>query len=84
MFVCWGNICRSPMAQVVAEAHAAREGLTGITFGMAGVSAEWDALPPAEKQSYESRARKDVANYRAALAKYVASEAPVSRDAASL
>ncbi|WP_377106494.1 low molecular weight protein-tyrosine-phosphatase [Propionicimonas sp. T2.31MG-18] len=40
MFVCWGNICRSPMAQVVAEAHAAREGLTGITFGSAGVSAE--------------------------------------------
>lgn len=40
VFVCWGNICRSPMAQVVATARAAREGLHGITFASAGVSAE--------------------------------------------
>jgi protein-tyrosine phosphatase len=40
VFVCWGNICRSPMAQVVATARAAHEGLHGITFGSAGVSAE--------------------------------------------
>jgi protein-tyrosine phosphatase len=40
VFVCWGNICRSPMAQVVATARAEREGLRGITFGSAGVSAE--------------------------------------------
>ncbi len=40
MFVCWGNICRSPMAQVVAAAHAAHEGVRGITFASAGVSAE--------------------------------------------
>ncbi len=39
-FVCWGNICRSPMAEVVAREHAAREGLHGITFRSAGVSAE--------------------------------------------
>jgi len=40
VFVCWGNICRSPMAEVVATARAAREGLHGITFASAGVSAE--------------------------------------------
>ena len=40
LFVCWGNICRSPMAKVVAEAYAAREGLTGVRFTSAGVSAE--------------------------------------------
>lgn len=40
MFVCWGNICRSPMAKVVADAYAASEGLTGVTFTSAGVSAE--------------------------------------------
>ncbi len=40
LFICWGNICRSPMAKVVADAHAAREGLTGVTFTSAGVSAE--------------------------------------------
>ncbi len=39
-FVCWGNICRSPMAEVVAREHAEREGLRGVTFSSAGVSAE--------------------------------------------
>lgn len=39
-FVCWGNICRSPMAEVVARERAAREGLRGVTFSSAGVSAE--------------------------------------------
>ncbi|MGV8907363.1 MAG: low molecular weight protein-tyrosine-phosphatase [Propionicimonas sp.] len=39
-FVCWGNICRSPMAEVVARAHAAKAGLSGVTFSSAGVSAE--------------------------------------------
>lgn len=39
-FVCWGNICRSPMAEVVARAHAARQGIKGVTFSSAGVSAE--------------------------------------------
>ena len=40
LFVCWGNICRSPMAEVVAREQAAREGLRGVTFHSAGVSAE--------------------------------------------
>jgi len=40
LFVCWGNICRSPMATVIAEAFAARDGLTGVRFASAGVSAE--------------------------------------------
>ena len=39
-FVCWGNICRSPMAEVVARAHAEKAGLDGVTFSSAGVSAE--------------------------------------------
>lgn len=39
-FVCWGNICRSPMAEVVARAHAEKVGLHGVTFSSAGVSAE--------------------------------------------
>ena len=45
LFVCWGNICRSPMAEVVAREHAAREGLRGITFHSAGVSAEEAGSP---------------------------------------
>ena len=39
-FVCWGNICRSPMAEVVSTSHAARQGLRGVSFSSAGVSAE--------------------------------------------
>jgi protein-tyrosine phosphatase len=40
LFICWGNICRSPMAAVVAQAYAQRDGLTAVRFTSAGVSAE--------------------------------------------
>lgn len=40
MFVCWGNICRSPMAEMVAHAWAIREDVHGVTFTSSGVSAE--------------------------------------------
>jgi protein-tyrosine phosphatase len=40
IFVCWGNICRSPMAERVAEREATDAGLTGVTFRSAGTSAE--------------------------------------------
>jgi protein-tyrosine phosphatase len=51
IFVCWGNICRSPMAERVAERRAADVGLTGVVFTSAGTSAEeWD-------EPMDSRAR---------------------------
>lgn len=40
VFVCWGNICRSPMAERVAEKAAADAGLTGIEFTSAATSSE--------------------------------------------
>ncbi len=40
MFVCWGNICRSPMAEMIARAWAIREDVHGVTFTSSGVSAE--------------------------------------------
>lgn len=40
VFLCWGNICRSPMAERVAQVWANREGLTGVTFTSAGTSSE--------------------------------------------
>ncbi|MFT4215879.1 MAG: low molecular weight protein-tyrosine-phosphatase [Micropruina sp.] len=40
VFVCWGNICRSPMAERVARGWAEREGLTGVRFTSAGTSSE--------------------------------------------
>ncbi len=41
VFLCWGNICRSPMAERVARMHAAgEEGLAGVRFSSAGTSSE--------------------------------------------
>lgn len=40
VFVCWGNICRSPMAERVARGWAEREGLDGVRFTSAGTSSE--------------------------------------------
>ena len=40
VFVCWGNICRSPMAERVARGWAEREGLRDVTFTSSGVSSE--------------------------------------------
>lgn len=40
VFVCWGNICRSPMAERVARGRAAEAGLDAVEFTSAGVSTE--------------------------------------------
>lgn len=40
VFVCWGNICRSPIAERVAERRAADAGLTGVEFTSAATSTE--------------------------------------------
>ena len=62
VFVCWGNICRSPMAERVAEKMAADQGLTGVEFTSAGVSDEEHGGP------MDSRARQwlDEHGYRSA------------------
>lgn len=39
LFVCWGNICRSPMAEQVARAAAAEQGVAA-DFDSAGTSTE--------------------------------------------
>src|SRR4029453_16415685 len=40
VFVCLGNICRSPIAERVAEAAAAAAGITGVEFSTAGTISE--------------------------------------------
>lgn len=40
VFVCWGNICRSPMTERVADGRAAEAGLGDVEFTSAGVSTE--------------------------------------------
>ena len=52
IFVCWGNICRSPMAERIAQGRAEREHLSGVEFSSAGVSSEELGNP------IDARARK--------------------------
>lgn len=40
VFVCWGNICRSPIAERVAIRHAAEAGLSEVEFTSAATSTE--------------------------------------------
>jgi protein-tyrosine phosphatase len=40
VFVCWGNICRSPMAERVAERAAAEAGVNRVEFSSAATSTE--------------------------------------------
>ena len=49
VFVCWGNICRSPMAERVAERMAADQGLTGVEFTSAATSREELGAPIDER-----------------------------------
>jgi len=45
IFVCTGNICRSPMAERIAEKLAAEAGLAGVRFTSAGTSDEEQGNP---------------------------------------
>ena len=40
VFVCWGNICRSPIAERVAQRKAEDAGLGGVEFTSAATSSE--------------------------------------------
>ncbi len=45
VFVCWGNICRSPIAERVAERMAADAGVDGVEFTSAATSREEIGAP---------------------------------------
>lgn len=45
IFVCWGNICRSPMAERVAEGWLEKAGITDVELTSAGVSSEESGNP---------------------------------------
>ncbi len=82
LFVCLGNICRSPMAEAVFSSLIAREGLVGkISVDSAGTSNEESGNPAHPgtlamlrkyQISYEGRARQirhsDLADYDYVLA----------------
>jgi protein-tyrosine phosphatase len=58
LFVCWGNICRSPTAEAVMRAAVAREGLSGVVeVDSAGTSDEHADDPPDRRAVAEAARR---------------------------
>jgi protein-tyrosine phosphatase len=47
LFVCTGNVCRSPMAEVLLRREAAARGLDDVVVSSAGTGA-WDGAPASE------------------------------------
>lgn len=47
LFVCTGNTCRSPLAERLAKAVAARRGIADFTASSAGTNA-WDGAPASD------------------------------------
>ena len=47
LFVCTGNICRSPMAEVLMQREAAARGIAPLEVTSAGTGA-WDGAPASE------------------------------------
>ncbi|MFQ5518839.1 MAG: low molecular weight protein-tyrosine-phosphatase [Mariprofundus sp.] len=50
LFVCLGNICRSPLAEIVVQAEADKRGLDGFHFESAGTGS-WHVGGPADPRS---------------------------------
>lgn len=62
LFVCTGNICRSPMAQFLAE-RLAREAGLAVRAESAGVAAEVDwGMEPGAVNALSSRGLKDLSH----------------------
>ncbi|HEY8547899.1 MAG TPA: low molecular weight protein-tyrosine-phosphatase [Acidimicrobiales bacterium] len=58
LFVCWGNICRSPTAEALLRRDVAAAGLEGlIEVDSAGTSAEHLGSPPDRRSQKEARRR---------------------------
>jgi protein-tyrosine-phosphatase len=58
LFVCTGNTCRSPLAEALARAEAARRGWSGLAVGSAGLAAA--AGEPATRQAVAVAEREGV------------------------
>lgn len=67
LFVCWGNICRSPTAESLLRRDLAAAGLEHLVeVDSAGVSAEHAGSPPDRRSQAEARRRGvDMAALRA-------------------
>jgi protein-tyrosine phosphatase len=68
LFVCMGNICRSPLAQGVFEEVVRREGLEGnVEVDSAGTHGYYHAGEPPDARAQKSAARRgvDISSQRA-------------------
>ena len=81
MFVCHGNICRSPMAELISRRLAAEQGMTDIVFASSATSTEeiWHGVgnpvyPPARtellRHGIDSAGKRAVQLQRADYEKY--------------
>ncbi len=66
-FVCTGNICRSPMAEVVLRARAERAGLTDQLAVESAATGDWHVGEPADQRTIDAleRAGFDGSHHRA-------------------
>ncbi len=60
LFVCLGNICRSPSAEGVFSALAAREGLSGVIGVDSAGTAAYHAGEPPDRRAQEAALRRGV------------------------
>ena len=59
VFVCLGNICRSPMAQGVFEACIRQHGLSNVEVDSAGTS-NWHIASPPDERAIVAAARRGI------------------------
>jgi protein-tyrosine-phosphatase len=67
LFVCTGNTCRSPMAQVIAQDFLASQGLPAVSVRSAGVAAFPGARASGKASVVASRAGLDLSGHRSEL-----------------
>ncbi|RNE66929.1 low molecular weight protein-tyrosine-phosphatase [Cryobacterium tepidiphilum] len=56
-FVCTGNICRSPMAEIIMRDLAARAGLGHVIATISGGTGDWHVGEPADQRTIASLAK---------------------------
>ena len=67
LFVCLGNICRSPLAQGVFEGVLRREGLEGEVFADSAGTGQWHVGSPPDDRAMDAAALRgvDISSQRA-------------------
>jgi len=67
LFVCTGNTCRSPMAQVIAQDLLASQGLSDVTTRSAGIAAHPGSRASENAVVVVSRSGLDLSEHRSEL-----------------